>query len=269
MHPMFHGLNRMLLCAALVLPLSGHTAPAVEPEPARVLILGSFHFDDAGLDAVKSTHKDVMQPAEQQYLQSLAERLAAFKPTHVLLEYPDKANARINAEYLAYRKGQRPLGRNEIDQIGYRVARLAGLAQVHGIDEKAPDLPNPVWERTQDIAPTMALVQRLTERSNEEHRRLSLQQLLEQLNSAEADRENKSLYMSFNAVGAADRSFSGADSAANWWHRNFRIYAQIQRHAQPGTRVLVLAGSGHAAILRDLLRIDAARREEAVQPYLR
>ena len=26
---------------------------------------GSFHFDDAGQDAVKAVHKDVMQPAEQ------------------------------------------------------------------------------------------------------------------------------------------------------------------------------------------------------------
>ncbi|MDT9002425.1 DUF5694 domain-containing protein [Paucibacter sp. APW11] len=269
MHPLFQYLNGLALCAALLAPLASHAAAAEGAEPARVLILGSFHFNDAGLDAVKSSHKDVMQPAEQQYLQALAQRLASFKPTHVLLEFPEAAHGRVNAEYRAYSEGRQPLGRNEIDQIGYRVAKLAGLAQVHGIDVAAPELPNPVWERQPDIAPTMQLVQKLTERTNEEHRRLSLQQLLEKLNSPESDRENKSIYMSFNAVGAADRSFSGADSAANWWQRNFRIYAQVQRHAQPGARVLLLVGAGHAAILRDLLRIDEARREEPTLPYLR
>ena len=119
------------------------------------------------------------------------------------------------------------------------------------------------------MGPIMARVQALTGRINADHRRFSLQQLLIQLNSPQADRENKGLYLSFNAVGAADRSFAGADSAANWWQRNFRMYAQIQRHAQPGARVLVLVGSGHAAILRDLLRADEARVEERVGRYLR
>ena len=91
-------------------------------EPARVLIVGSFHFDDAGQDAVKAVHKDVMQPAEQRYIERLAKRLAAFRPTHVLLEFPESAHGRVNAEYQAWREGRAPLGRNEIDQIGWDAA---------------------------------------------------------------------------------------------------------------------------------------------------
>ena len=78
-------------------------------EPARVLIVGSFHFDDAGQDAVKAVHKDVMQPAEQRYIERLAKRLAAFRPTHVLLEFPESAHGRVNAEYQAWREGRAPL----------------------------------------------------------------------------------------------------------------------------------------------------------------
>lgn len=276
----FQPLAALAICAGLAFhgcgvaasgPLNAPaTAAGLRPaEPARVLIVGSFHFDDAGQDAVKAVHKDVMQPAEQRYIERLAKRLAAFRPTHVLLEFPESAHGRVNAEYQAWREGRAPLGRNEIDQIGYRVAKLAGLAQVTGIDEQAPDLPNAIWNRPDDMGPIMARVQALTDRTNADHRQLSLQKILIKLNSPQADRENKGLYMSFNSVGVIDRSFAGADSAANWWQRNFRMYAQVQRHAQPGTRVLVLVGAGHAAILRDLLRADDARAEEGVGGYLR
>jgi len=42
----------------------------------------------------------------------------------------------------------------------------------------------------------------------------------------------------------------------------------VQQHATPGERVLVIAGSGHTAILRGLLGADADRAAEDLSPYL-
>ena len=67
---------------------------------------------------------------------------------------------------------------------------------------------------------------------------------------------------------AGGEDFSGADATASWWHRNFRMYAQIQRHAAPGARVLVVGGQGHTAILRDFLRDDALREAVAFAPFI-
>ena len=61
-----------------------------------------------------------------------------------------------------------------------------------------------------------------------------------------------------NAVGAGE-NFSGADAAASWWRRNFRMYANVQHIAQPGTRVIVIGGQGHTAVMKDLLGIDGER----------
>ena len=47
-----------------------------------------------------------------------------------------------------------------------------------------------------------------------------------------------------------------ADAAAAWWQRNFRMYALIQQAAAEDERVIVIGGSGHIAILQDLLQID-------------
>ena len=90
---------------------------------------------------------------------------------------------------------------------------------------------------------------------------------LQLANDPERDRENKALYLVTNDV-AAGAGFAGADASASWWRRNFRMYANVQRAAAPGRRVLVVAGQGHTAILKDLLAIDGGREAEDVAPYL-
>ena len=86
-------------------------------------------------------------------------------------------------------------------------------------------------------------------------------------NDSDRDALNRSLYILTNHVGDDD-SFVGADAAASWWHRNFRMYALVQRYAQPGERVLVIGGQGHTAILRLLLADDRDREAVDVRPYL-
>ncbi|MBE0669690.1 MAG: hypothetical protein IH588_03805, partial [Anaerolineales bacterium] len=70
-----------------------------------------------------------------------------------------------------------------------------------------------------------------------------------------------------NHVGAG-RTFEGADAAASWWHRNFRMYANIQRYAEPGEKVLAIGGQGHTAILKDLLKFDLDREAVDIVQYL-
>ncbi len=268
-------MNLLVRFTLLGLTALSLTGPARAAEPAPVLLLGSFHFDNPGLDAVKFQAIDVLQPAPQRYLQGLAQRLADFKPTRVMLEYPESADEAVNQRYRNHLAGRHSLGLNEVEQIGFRVAQRAGLARVHSVDEQVPsDAYEALFANLPKRDPRlwaglMAKVQELSARMQQAHSSQSLGQLLREANSPEADRENKSLYMRFNSAGAAQREYLGADSAAAWWQRNLRMYARIQAQAQPGERVLVIAGSGHTAILRDLLRSDAERVEEPVQQYLK
>ena len=65
----------------------------------------------------------------------------------------------------------------------------------------------------------------------------------------------------------AGGSFAGGDASASWWHRNFRMYANVQKAAVSGHRVLVVAGAGRTAMLQDLLEIDRQRQAEDVNRY--
>ncbi len=266
-----------LLIAFLILAAaataSAEPAGAPVKAPARVMLLGLFHFDNPGLDAVKYTPRDVMQPAEQTYLAELSARLARFAPTRVLLEYPSARDAVINQRYTDYVAGIYELPRNEIYQLGFRVAKLAGLKAVNGFDTQAPPFEAALWGY---LSGQPALEKRLNDmiaaesaRQEKDHRTLSLRQILARSNSPNEDRHNKGFYMMLNDAGASQGQFHGADASADWWHRNLRMYALVQMHAQPGERVLVIAGSGHTAILRDLLRADGDRVEEDVAKYLR
>ncbi len=257
-----------LLAAGAAWPV--HAQPAAPP--ARVLLLGLFHFDSPGLDAVRYRALDVMQTAPQAYLEGLADRLAAFGPTKVLLEYRDDADAAVNERYAGWRAGRAALRRNEIDPIGLRVARRAGLARVHGIDTEAPGSGDALWKALPTLpaveARLTALIEAESRRLEQAHRTLSLRELLALNNAPEEDRRNKGFYMLLNDAAAADGRFLGADMVAHWWQRNLRMYARLQLHAQAGERVLVVVGSGHAAVMRDFLRADPDRQAEDVRPLL-
>jgi hypothetical protein len=259
------------LCLAASLAVgAAETAPQSAPR-ARVMLLGLFHFDNPGLDAVKYTPRDVMQPAEQAYLVELAGRIARFAPTKVVLEYPAERDATINQRYADFRAGRFELPRNEIYQLGFRVAGLAGHPRVYGFDVDAPPFEAPLWSYLlKDSAAEkrlMDLIAAESARLQDIHRTQPLGEILALSNSPQEDRRNKGFYMLLNDVAAGNGLFHGADVSANWWHRNLRMYALLQTHAQPGERVLVIAGSGHTAVLRDFLQADADRMEDDVRPY--
>lgn len=260
------------LLPILLLAGLANAADAVDTT-AEVMVLGVFHFANPGRDMVKSRVIDVTLPDNQQYLDGLAMRIAAFKPTDVLIECNPEDQADYDAQFKQFVAGEFALPVNENYQIGFRVAKAAKLFGVTCFDEN-----NVGWEaqpmfdfmkehdpRTQ--AEMEALFKSLGETMEREQATLTLSQLLQLTNDEARDRLNKDTYLRTNAVGAGV-NFAGADAAASWWHRNFRMYANVQRAAMPGHRVLVVAGQGHTAILKDLLAIDSQRQGVDVTGYL-
>ena len=262
----------MLCCLWICMNACADGAPA--DEASQVLLLGSFHFDNPGLDVVKTEQINVMDAAGQAYLKKLSEQISAFKPTVVMLEFDPAVHQEMNQEYQQYLAGDFALPANEMYQIGFRVAGLAGLKQVHSFDERdvqwqGQQLMAYMAEKdTDSMQAIQSKIADITARMNADHKRLDLQQLLVQSNQQAMDYENMDFYLLTNQVGVG-AGFSGADSTASWWHRNFRMYARIQQQAKAGARIFVIGGQGHTAILRNLLNIDQRIQEEPILPYLR
>jgi hypothetical protein len=252
---------------ALLLSVTGQVN-----EPAQILLIGTFHFENPGKDVVKVSDFDVLAEESQEYLEAFTQRLAKFRPTRVLLEYNPENEELINQRFRDYLAGNYELGPNEIYQLGFRIAKAAGLESVQSFDHRELNWQSEAMFEyaNQHDSPEMEVfdktLARFTMIQDNARASMDLRGLLMLSNDPEQDRMNMDLYLATNAIGAHD-GYSGADATASWWQRNFRMYANIQQAANPGERIIVIGGSGHTAILRQLLEIDQRLEGVGVAGY--
>ena len=112
--------KRLLLAVAFAaadLCLLGQPLPQ-QPESthAKLMILGTFHFDDAGLDDYKPTYRlDLLSPTRQQEVKALLDALTRFRPTKIAVEWPVHRQTGLDAEFEKYLlSAESSVGPNEI-----------------------------------------------------------------------------------------------------------------------------------------------------------
>ena len=263
----------LILIISFVLGLP--TVIAADNTSDHVMMFGVFHFSNPGLDVVKTQQViDVTTKENQVYLSELSSRIAnKFNPSAVLVECDPKQQPEMEKRFASYKAGESELLVNEIYQIGFRVAKEASLDGVICFDEQEVH-----WQGeklmesmpTSDIATNrefQRLIDKVTKLNNEWHARGSLKNILQKFNQREYDQLNKNLYLVSNVVGAGD-NFYGADATASWWHRNFRMYANIQKAANTKNRILVIAGQGHTAVIKDFVKTDSKLKLVDILDYL-
>jgi hypothetical protein len=60
-------------------------------------------------------------------------------------------------------------------------------------------------------------------------------------------------YVLYLAPIAEGNNFAGADMVGDWYKRNFRIFANINKMAEEGNRILIVFGQGNVPILREMI----------------
>ena len=81
----------------------------------------------------------------------------------------------------------------------------------------------------------------------------TVSEMLRKMNNQDLLLRAHQLYIDVLGKVVAGDDYAGPDLVGNWYTRNLRIFANIDRISEPGDRVLVLFGQGHAPILRDLV----------------
>jgi Family of unknown function (DUF5694) len=227
---------------------------------ARVMILGTYHFANPGLDVVKIETADILSPGKQAEVEAVVEALSAFRPTKIAVEVRAPSVARVDSLYAAYRAGRHSPGRSEVQQLGFRLAHRFAHPRLYGIDHEG-DFPFEALmayaqEHDPDfVAWAQAQLAAITAESNRQQRENTLTEILRSRNDPEAIAEGHGLYMVMGGVGAGD-TYVGADLLAAWYERNIRTFADLRALAEPDERILVIFGAGHAAILRALVDSD-------------
>ncbi|MBQ0945607.1 hypothetical protein KAK07_19870 [Ideonella sp. 4Y16] len=244
-------MNRLLACALLLIACQ---APAAEP--VRVMVLGTFHFDNPGLDIANVQVDDVLQPRRQAELRALADSLARFQPTLVAVEQDaDALPDRALPAYSRYLAGEGREDRNEILQIGYRLAQRAGLRRVVGIDTPGafPFEAVQAWAgrhgRSADLDAEIAAIQARVNAMEAQQRTQTIGRVLHDMNRPEVIREDNGFYLRLLGYGAGAEQ-PGAALLGAWTARNLAICARLVQVARAGDRVVVVYGAGHSAALR-------------------
>ena len=245
--------TQYLLLATQVMCTRPISALAADPstKPVEVMVVGVFHMSNPGHDLHNLKADDVLEPKRQGEIVALIDALARFKPTKIGVEWPPELVADRYQQYLA---GTLPPSRNEVVQLGFRLAKTTG-AEVYSLDADG-DFP---YDRLKNFAETRGFSKLLDDMNAEIERTVDEQaRLLSQkgisadlrfLNDPARLTSDNAFYREMLRIGlGADQP--GADLTASWYHRNFLICANLLQLAKPGDRVVIFFGSGHAFLLR-------------------
>lgn len=250
------------ILAAIALTAAS-TALAAEAAPdAEFLFVGSYHMGNPGQDVHNMQADDVTSERRQGEIREVARMLEAYKPTKVMVEVDTAKQGELQQRFDQSCGGSRALTRNEVEQLGFRIAcdlRLAGVIAVDWNDlgpirdEDSINYLKAVERHGQQQtyqghlaigAATNAQDQRTLEQG-------TVLDMLERLNSPTWLEANGRAYYRIGMLGTPQDPI-GANWVQLWYGRNLMIFNNIARRTEPGDRILVIYGAGHGNHLRQL-----------------
>lgn len=230
---------------------------------SEILVLGTYHMANPGHDIHNMQADDVLAPKRQQEIAQLIEVLKKFHPTKIAIE--SVGNYRVK-QYSDYVAGQYTLSSNEIEQIGFRLAKELGHHTVYPVDEDG-DFP---WEPLVNYAKANGLGEKFDaiEARNAAQvkdddnflRSHAVLETLQYMNSDSMAARGIASYYAYVPYG--DRfDYAGPNLLAAFYQRNIRIYHNIVKLIEsPSDRILVIYGAGHLGWLQQDVSNDPTVR---------
>ena len=256
-------LRATLLVLTLTSPSAAQEAPL--PAGAEILILGTYHMASPGRDVHNMEVDDILSERRQDEISELLEVLRRFRPTKIAVEAA-VTSGRIRERYASYRAGDYTLSRNEIDQVGIRLAADLGHAEVYAVDEDGefPFYRVQNYAKANELEAQFDSIQAIlgagVERQSAFLREHTVLETLALMNSDSASAAGVAGYYAYVPFGEP-YEYAGPDLIARWFERNIRIYHNIRALVEsPDDRILVVYGAGHLGWLRQNVRDDPTVR---------
>ena len=245
----------------------------------EVMTLATFHFAFHNRDIHKTPKEnqiDVLSPKYQDEIINIVEKLSKFKPTIIAIESDQKNQSKIDSLYNLYCADKYKLGVNEIEQIGFRLARRMGLKKLHctnasgSVTENVDKIYNgndsperkkffdyfynhPDTSKVyikKDMFKTKGILEELKEVNSDEHLKKNLGNYLIGMLKYQTD----------------DDEYFGVDFTTGWWfNRNLRIFKNIQKiETDASDKIFVMFGTDHMNLLN--IFFDASPEYKLVKP---
>jgi hypothetical protein len=239
-----------------------------------VLLLASYHMANPGADRFNMEADDVLAPRRQEEIRALVDGLAAFAPTKVAVE-ASYSDSTVMDRYRAHLEGSYELGRNETEQIGFRLARRLGHDAIYPIDFRSGmdfGMLEPLAERNPAHAARLAQLETFGNAAVAQLGQWlaegTIQEMYHRINRPDVLRAANWPYVDYLLSFVEGEDFAGAQLVGGWYERNLRIFSNLTRTAEPGDRMLVMFGQGHVPILKHLLESSGVFCYEDPLPYL-
>ena len=253
----------------------------------EILLLGTFHFMESSID--------FYSPKSQEELHILSNKLQRFDPDTIAVEAAIHAQKYVDNSYDKFRledlndsekMKRETLGdiyifgdyypikyNNEAVQIGYRLGKMLSHTQIYAIDDDTilnTDLLGSVAHKTEPRTRAESL---LSEAQNEYYVHLSAEPkdaIIDRLKYYNDDKWinlNHNIYIKANAIDAGE-NYKGANMVADWYKRNLKIFANIQKLATDSKRMFIIYGAGHLKILKQLIESDKNLKLVDIYEYI-
>ncbi|MYB65996.1 hypothetical protein F4X73_15000 [Candidatus Poribacteria bacterium] len=259
-----------------------------------IMILGSGHFANPGMDAYNYRMDDVLLPKRQSEIEQLVALLKPFRPTKVALEIDERFDAETQANYQGYLKDTYELERGEGDQIGFRLAKQMGHSKVYCVDyfpKQDPFFPDDFdWNLTdmdtfakehdqEHLLPSVEdfFAGENVEFREEEDGRVWIEpkkyepliEMFIRVNEPEGRQAEHRFYLQMAQIGLKE-NYPGANWVGHrWYTRNLKIFVNLTRITESDDeRILLIIGAGHVYLVQHFLEASGKYIVESPLKYL-
>lgn len=255
-------------------------------QSSGLMILGSFHFNNPGLDEYKPEHEvDIMSNQRQKELMKIIKTIKIYAPTKIAVEWRKDRQKRLDSLYDEYLADNFELGRNEVYQIGFRIAKLLGHKKVYAVDAPAKrnnDITNEEYSKKEAYYRQKA-DQSLLQRELQIHQtftkmyaigdkmktEIPLIDSFLHMNASKTIKTMHGHYLIGNFKMGEGNDYFGPDNAMWWYNRNLRIFHNLLQVNNPGKdRIFLLIGAGHLSILDFLADTSIDFNKKRFEEYI-
>ncbi len=240
-----------------------------------VLNVGTFHMGytpDANKTAFDERNKENVRSIHE-----IAKKIAAFRPTIILVEMEPYRNPQLAASYNEYLQNPDMRFENpgEIELLAYEVGRLSGTKQVYGIDYQQEYfyMMQQVLKDPQDTvtySKYREMIRFNQQRNHIDEKSMKVEELLWLINQPRyldhLINLNADLLTTVTAYGYP----LGTEQASKYYNRNLMMFSNM--NSVPITkddRIFILMGATHTAFFKDFLRRSPKFIEVNTLDYLK
>ncbi len=255
------------------------------PHVTKVMTLGVFHFEFPNRDVIKTSDKDKIDVLDAKYqgeITKIVLALKEFHPTQIFVEVRTEKQNHIDSLFQAYIKGNHTVSRNEVEQLGFRLAKELNISKLNCIDTwgKMYESLDYLFSDTSSRAKKFeryyfnnrdTVYLKREGESNSDNMKNIITDLIK-INDPKNIKESLGPYLIGHfKYEEKEGDYTGVDfEAGRWFDRNLRIYRNVQRFITKDTdKILVIFGAGHMNILNYLFECSPEFELVSPEPYLR